>query len=508
MAKTLFYDDREWTNWHLTVKDVPIAGRFELMNASGAPTLARMAQSAAAIQALIGRAFAERRRLRAQGAAWSFSEAASVPGGWSLATGYLNWLFPLPAAHVHAAFQGDRDGFVLCQTGISVSELNQYLEANGRSLRITGASNGQTFVGAMSASTHGSAIDQPAIQGQVAAFQLLCGPAPEHNLWVERESRPVTDGRAAAQLGAAVVRDDRLFEAALVGLGAFGVIHAVLVETVPIFLMHMNRQRVPVTPGIETAMTGGGFDQAGLPGPGGRPYFFQSVVNDHIDRGHAYVTVGHKIAWDPAHKLIYDVQNKRGPGYNLAVVVANLLDAFPGLTPPITKAVMADQLKPIVNRKASWGQSFNYTTPRAGTGGSATAVPADRVLEVLDIYGKALKKVGKAPVAFACRYAAKSPGLLAFQRFPRTAIVDIDGIDTPLTRRMMAQAIGDLRAAGIPNAEHWGKLNQLTAASVRDSYGPDLETWMKARTDLLTREAEYVFGSAFLDRLGMTNPAW
>lgn len=69
MAKTIFYDDRAWTNWHLTVKDVPIAGRFELLNASGTPTLVRMAESAAAIQAVIGRAFAERRRLRAQGAA-------------------------------------------------------------------------------------------------------------------------------------------------------------------------------------------------------------------------------------------------------------------------------------------------------------------------------------------------------------------------------------------------------------------------------------------------------
>lgn len=508
MARTIFHDDRQWTNWHLTVKDVPIAGRFEQLNASGTPTLARMAESAAAIQKVIGRAFADRRRLRAQGAAWSFSEAASIPGGWSFATGYLNWLFPLPATHVHPSFGGDRDGFVLCQTGVSVSELNQYLEANGRSLRTTGASNGQTFVGAMSASTHGSAIDQTAIQGQVAAIQLLCGPSAEHNLWIERDTRPVTDGRAAAQLGATVVRDDRLFEAALVGLGAFGIIHAVLIETMPIFLMHMNRKRIPVSPGLKDAMAGGSFASAGLPGASGRPYFFQSVVNDHIDAGHAYVTVGHKIAWDPNHKLVYDLQNKRGPGYDLAVVVANLLEAFPGLTPPITKAVMADQLKPITDRKASWGQSFNYTTPRAGTAGSAAAVPAERVHDVLAIYGKALKKVGKAPVAFACRYAVKSPGLLAFQRYPKTAIIDIDGIDTPLTRQMMAQALADLRAAGIPNAEHWGKINQMTAASVRDSYGSDLETWIKARTDLLSREAEYVFGSAFLDRLGLTNPAW
>jgi hypothetical protein len=502
MARTIFFDDREWTNWHLTVRDVPIAGRFELHNSVGTPTLAKMAASAAAVQALIARAFAERRRLRPQGAAWSFSDVTAVAGGWPLATGYANMLFPLPATHVVPAFTGDRNGLVLCQTGVSVAEFNMVMERRGRSLITSGASNGQTFVGAMSTGTHGSALDQPAIQSQVVAIQLL--PSPDRNLWIERASRPVTDGRMAAELGATVVRDDLLFAAALVGLGALGVVHAVLVETVPIFLLEMNRSRVPLTPALKGAMSGGSFDGLGLPGPATRPYFFQSVVNQHIDADHAYVTTGHKLAWDPAHELIYSERNKRGPGYNLAVVVANLLDAFPGLTPPITKAVMQDQLSPIVARRASWGQSFNFTTPRAGTAGASVAVASEHVPTVLDLYQRTLKKVGKAPVAFACRYSVKSPGLLAFVRFPRTTIVDIDGIDSRATRTFMAQAAADLVAAGIPHAEHWGKLNQASATSVRTNYGTDLDAWLRVRADLLDRQGEYVFGNPFLDRLGMT----
>ena len=504
MARTLFFDEREWTNWHLTVRDVPIAGRFELHNSAGSATLARMAESAAAVQALIGRAFAERRRLRAQGAAWSFSEAAAVPGGWCLATGHGNWLFRLPSTHVLPGYVGDHDGLVLCQTGVSVAQLNIFLEARGRSLATTGASNGQTLVGAMSTGTHGSAIDQPAIQGQIAGLQLL--PAPDVNLWVEPASAPVTDGRMAEELGAKVVRDDALFEAALVGLGALGVVHAVLVKTVPRFLLEMNRQRLPLTAAIERAMTGGGFEGAGLPGAARRPYFFQSVVNRHIDKGQAYVTVGHQLPWADGHQLIYDEVNKRGPGYDLAVVVANLLTAAPGLTPPITKAVLSDQLKTVRGRIGSWGQIFNYTTPRAGTGGSSTAVPTDRTLDVLDILQGTLKRMGGAPVAFACRYMRKSPGLIAFTRFDRTTVIDIDGIDNKATRRFMAAALDALRASGIAHAEHWGKLNQMTAASVRDAYGEDLEKWIRVRTDLLDRQGEYVFGSAFLDRLGMTSP--
>lgn len=503
MARTIFFDDRDWMNYHLTVKGVPIAGRYELHNSPGTSSLEKMAASAAALQALIGKAFAERRRLRAQGSTWSFSEAPAVPGGWSLATGHARMIVTLAPTHLVPQYAGERDGLVLCQTGVPVSDLNQFLEANGRSLMTSGASNGQTFVGAMSTSTHGSAIDLPAIQGHVVGLQLI--PGPDRNLWIEPASAPVTDGRMATALGATMLRDDRLFAAALVSLGGLGVIHSVLIRTVPRFLLVTHRDKVPLTAGILKAMNGGGFEDADLPGPDGRPYFFQSVVNRHIDSKNAYITAGYSSAWDPSHVLKYDRQNKRGPGYNLAVIIANLLEAAPGVTPVITKAVLADQLKPIPGVAASWGQSFNYNTPRAGQAGSATAVPAERTGEVLEIFERALKRAGPAPVAFACRYAVASPGLLAFQRFARTAIVDIDGLDSRSTRKVMAEAIGMLRAAGIPHAEHWGKLNQLTATSVRDAYGPDLETWMKARTDLLDREGEYVFGNAFLDRLGMTS---
>lgn len=503
MARTIFYDVDDWQNFHLSVKNVPIAGMFELHNSSGSASLARMAEGAAAVQALVGRAFAERRRLRAQGAAWSFSDVAAVPGGWMLNTGYANWLYPVPPAQVAAGFTGDRNGLLLAQTGVSVAEINMFLEPRGRSLATTGASNGQTFVGAMSTSTHGSAIDQPAIQGQVRGFQLI--PGPDRNLWVERASAPATDGALAAALGATEVRDDRLFEAALVGLGAFGVIHSVLIESVPRFHMVMNRTRLPISSGLMKAMEGRGFDEVDLPGPDARPYFFQSVMNRHIDSDNGYVTVGHKLPWDSGVPLVYDIQNKRAPGYNLAVVVSNMLTVLPGLTKVITKAVLSDQLSPIVDRKASWGQSFNFTTPRAGQAGASMAVPVERTGEALAVLEQALARVGKAPVAFACRYSTASPGLLAFQHFPRSAIIDIDGLEGKSTRRMMAAGIAAMRAAGIPHAEHWGKINQLTAQSVRDSYGSRLESWIKARTDLLDREGEYVFGSAFLDRLGMTS---
>jgi hypothetical protein len=43
---------------------------------------------------------------------------------------------------------------------------------------------------------------------------------------------------------------------------------------------------------------------------------------------------------------------------------------------------------------------------------------------------------------------------------------------------------------------------------VRNAYGPALDQWRAARLDLPDRAGEYVFGSEFLDRCGMTSSAF
>jgi FAD binding domain len=259
MARVIPMNERLWGNWHGTVSKVPIGERYELHNSSSGDVIARMAAAGHEVQKLVGRAFAERRRLRAVGGAWSFSDVAAVPGGWALSTGFANRLVQVPPGDIVPAYAGDRDGLFLLQTGVSVGELNMAIERRGRSLLTSGASNGQTFVGAAATGTHGSAIDQPGIQGHVRALQLI--PAPDRNLWIEPASRPLTDGRLARDLGATLVRDDRLFEAVLVGLGAFGVIHALVVQTAPRFLLSARRDRVPLTTGVEAAMRGERYDQ-------------------------------------------------------------------------------------------------------------------------------------------------------------------------------------------------------------------------------------------------------
>ena len=54
-------------------------------------------------------------------------------------------------------------------------------------------------------------------------------------LWLERASKPVCNEAFVAQLGAELIRDDDVFNAAVVSFGTFGIIAAVALETAPIY---------------------------------------------------------------------------------------------------------------------------------------------------------------------------------------------------------------------------------------------------------------------------------
>ena len=96
-----------------------------------------------------------------------------------------------------------------------------------KALRTSGASNGQTIAGALGTGVHGSAIGCRG-HGKPSCRYPTCLTA-NRNMWIERASAPVMNDGFAARLGAELVRDDTLFEAALVSLGSLGIVHSVLI---------------------------------------------------------------------------------------------------------------------------------------------------------------------------------------------------------------------------------------------------------------------------------------
>src|SRR5207248_1908880 len=90
------------------------------------------------------------------------------------------------------------------------------------------------------------------MQDFVIGMHIVTGP--DRAIWLERASHPVLSDLIIGGLGAELVRDDTLFNAALVGFGSFGIIHGLMIEAEPLYLLEVTRVRMALEASLRTAM--------------------------------------------------------------------------------------------------------------------------------------------------------------------------------------------------------------------------------------------------------------
>ena len=163
---------KSWTNWHESVRQ-KVRDLYDLHNPDTPASSEGLRQTTAMIQGILREAVAQEIPVRALGGGWSFSRAPATDG-WVLNTKPLNWVFPISPGSLVPSRADQAANLFLVQCGNNISEINRYLETDKeRSLKTSGASNGQTFAGAVSTGTHGSAIDVGALQDHVIGMHLI-----------------------------------------------------------------------------------------------------------------------------------------------------------------------------------------------------------------------------------------------------------------------------------------------------------------------------------------------
>ncbi|MEZ4400288.1 MAG: D-arabinono-1,4-lactone oxidase [Kofleriaceae bacterium] len=144
-------------------------------------------------------------RVRAVGAAHSWSPAIVTDD--TLVT----------LARMRAPLALDRERMqVTVQAGMTLHALNAYLAGHGLALASLGSIAEQTVAGAIATGTHGSGARFGCLSTLVAALELVDGA-----------------GRVVP-----LARGEPDFDAAVVGLGALGIVTAVTLDVVPAFQLH------------------------------------------------------------------------------------------------------------------------------------------------------------------------------------------------------------------------------------------------------------------------------
>jgi L-gulono-1,4-lactone dehydrogenase len=199
-----------WRNW----------GR----NQSSMPREVALPVDVDAVCRIVERAAEDGRTVKAVGSGHSFT-AAAVADDIQVRLDHLSGVRSVDEA----------TGLVTVGAGTPLHRLNAELESRGLSMRNLGDIDAQTIAGAISTGTHGTGASLGGIATQVRALQLV-----------------LADG---AVIEVSESSDPELFQAARVGIGAFGIVTAVTLQCDPLFQLTAVEQPMQLEEVLE------GFDE-------------------------------------------------------------------------------------------------------------------------------------------------------------------------------------------------------------------------------------------------------
>ena len=513
---------KKWKNKHENfTQDLKKNASFKLTWPSSKKTNAEKYHATTKnFQWLIKYAIKNKIRLRAMGSGWSFSKVGVTEGG-IIDTKSLRLAFGIKkdkAAQSYLDKGKNARNLFLVQCGMSMLQLNKKMERGSlkRSLKASGASNGQTIVGAMSTGTHGSAFKVGSVQDFVVGLHLVTGP--DQHVWIERKSYPVTNQAFAEWIGAEVIRDDAIFNSALVSFGSFGFIHGVMIETEPIFLLEKYNLKLSYDNQLKAIMDTCDLTRMKkiIPRYIKRDindlYHFQVIFNPHDMPGKKmYVGLMYKGPYDKNY--VHEHKMKEGFTYgdSLTGVIQTIIDAAGGIIrpfiPKLTTLFFGQAYKQEEKKKgkfATVGDMFGATNTRGTLASMAIAVDASDCTRALKLILDFNKKC-PFPGGIGVRYLKGSQATLGFTKFDLTCVIELDGLDCDIARKFYEDFYEILEKEKIKFTLHWGKFNyMLNKGRVRKMFGGKrMNEWVRSRHALLDHKTREVFANKFIEKCGL-----
>ncbi len=519
-----------WDTLHKNGRfDLKFFLRTKLEKESNMPSLLdRYNDAADEMRRLIKEADDNDEGFRSIGSKWSMSSIAHHPDRMHF-TSNMNIGFGIPGNGVHANSTYKSENLFFFQCGNEIKEISHFLESKGKSLKASGASNGQTIAGCISTGVHGSGLDIGSVQDYVVGLNLIIGPNPEDVVYLERHTKPALNEKLPQRIKARIIRNDDLFNAALVGLGSFGFIHGVLIEAEDRFLLKRYVRKIKKQKAIQISNTmdfqplaNEITEEVDAQGNANRPYHYKVFINQYSNDDDYVIESIYKKPFDPNYKQIHGDPipfMKQFIYRDLIYLLIKISEKFQKAIPLFIQALSGTILP---KEKDENGQEKNIVGQLseifwdAGYQGKAFAcsfgVDHKNSGKALEVLTKLTKDDGPIPGIFAMRFVKQSDATLAFTKFPVTCMIEIDGIqwnhkeDGIISLHEYGKRMIEvLKANNLPFTIHWGKNAAWDFPGLaQDMFGGDVQKWMDIRSALLSPRMAKLFSNPFLDTLGLS----
>lgn len=519
MATTIVHPKTSWDTLHnngpFPLKKLYVT---ELAGDGNIPVkIDRYNDAAIEIQRLLQEAANSGEGFRAYGSRWSMNNIAHHKDSMHF-NGFMNIHLPIAETDCHENTAFDASNLFLFECGNTIKEVSKQLSSHGKSLKTTGASNGQTIAGCISTGVHGSALDVGSVQDYVVGLNIITGPNPEDNVYLERHTQPALNNAFVARLNARVIRNDKLFNAALVSLGSYGFIHGVVIEAEPRFLLKRYVKKIDKHVALKLAKTmdfknstfkiPGEIDAQGNPN---RPYHYKIFVNQYNDDSEYVVELMYKKPYVVPYEDPFPII-KESLYRDLIYLFVKIAEQFPKRIPWLVRRLRKTIL-PTVNEELIgtipeifWDAPYQGPAFACAFGIDHTDAP-----KAMKVLGDLTVDEGPIPGIFAMRFVKQSKATLAFTKFPITCMIEIDGVLWKKTRRIMSvtefskRMIEVLKQHNIPFTIHWGKTSDWTFPNLINEMYDDasIKEWKNFRNGLLSPEMAKVFSNDFLETIGL-----
>jgi hypothetical protein len=453
--------------------------------------------------------------VRAVGSGHSWSDVALTEGVLVRPEGLTKPLDIAAASLRPGAGEPDErtgETLVQVQAGMTIAELNAYLQARELALANMGGFDGQTVAGVISTSTHGSGIAFGPLSDLVRSLDVVAAKGVIHR--IERSDGP-TDAAAyrAAHPDRELHQQDDWLDAAVVGMGCMGLIYSVILAVRPLF--YLLEKRVMSTWAQVREDLAQGSDSAVLQENAHYEVLFSPYprVKGDVDTVECLVTTRNPVS---TSEYRHDHRRSRSLLMELAArfpLTPVLIDWAARLWPKLCPWMIGQAMKAMVNDNYV---NISYRVFNIGAANYLPAYSAEIGVPV-DSRQRHLKAVARI-VEVAEKRAQlgdvyhSSPISLRFVKATSAYLSMMHDRDTVMIELIMAKhTVGGMelldaheqalyRLGGRP---HWGQVNTLSASNgfIASMY-PRYADWQQVHERL---NESGVFDSPFSKRVGISS---
>jgi L-gulono-1,4-lactone dehydrogenase len=437
-------------------------------------------------------------RLKAIGSGHSFSDVA-VTTDFLVDTHGLNQKLDIE----EDLLKDPRDASHLFKSecGILIKDLNSALDAAGLALMNMGGYDGQTIIGAISTSTHGSGLGLEPLSSAVASLTLA---AADGRVYQIEPAAGITDPVKFNAKHPEIVlkQDDDWFHSTVVSLGCMGVVYSVTLWVIPKYWLSETRA-LSTWEAARTDLTAGNvlIDNR----------HYEVLINPYqVNGARTCLVTKRNIANQPVlpsifrpNRQIFSDLIAQLPGATDAAVL--LFNEFPQLTPGIINSAMGklvdDGYVDLSYKVLNLGGANDISAYSCEIGFPLTTYleAVDRILEIAE-ENRVLGNVYHTS-PFSLRFVKASEDYMSMQYGADTCMVEIPMVNGSIGgKEILSRYETAMYAFG--GRPHWGQLNFVTGNhGLIQSMYPKYDAWLSVFSKL---NASGMFDNSFTDRCGFS----